>query len=392
MNTQKDLQQIIERYISGKATAEEIKFVEKYYQYLDKGEDVLGKDNMGERMQMEEENLQAILSAIHHPKNTPKHVVVKYAIAASLVFVLGFGVLYFTKNQSLKDTQKIANAPKINDVLPGKNRAVLTLADGSKIILDDLKEGKISETENLVITKTKDGQLIYKANNINTKTNLVAYNTIETPRGGQYQIFLPDGTKVWLNASSSLKYPERFTSNQRRVTLTGEAYFEVAKDKVHPFIVRTESTSDGQAGQEVEVLGTHFNINGYRDEQTIKTTLVEGSVKVSSLSTQNTNILSPGQQSIIGNNSFIIRNVETGDETAWKDNVFIFNNSSLTNILYQLERWYDIKIDYENIPNKRYRGMVSRKAKLSEVLHMLELTGNIDFKIDEGRQLKVLTK
>ncbi len=385
MDHQKDLQKIIERYVSGKATAEEIKFVERYYQYLDKRDSVLDKNSSEEIMQMEEENLQAILHAIHHPVHKPKQLVVKYAIAATIIFVLGFGILYFSKNQPLKETSKIANSSKKIDVLPGKDRAILTLADGSKVVLDELKDGEISET-----VKLKDGQLIYQVNNTGAKTNRVAYHTIETPKGGQYQVYLPDGTKVWLNAASSLKYPERFTSNERKVTLTGEAYFEVAKDKAHPFIVHTEGA--GALGQEVEVLGTHFNINTYMDEQTVKTTLLEGSVKVASLATQKSKILSPGQQSVLSNQSFLVKDVDSGDETAWKDGLFRFNNANLKSILYQLERWYDVKIDYENVPNKRYNGMVPRKSKLSEVLNMLELTGNIDFKIDEGRQLKVLTK
>jgi len=385
MNAQKDLQRMIKRYVSGKATAEEIRFVENYYQYLDEGEEVMGKTD-----EAVEENLQSLLDVLHHPVKEPKQQLLKYAIAAAILVVLGFGILFLTKTDSLSESQKVAKSVKTIDVMPGKDRAILTLADGSKLILDDLKEGTITQTANLTVTKTKAGQLIYKANNAKAKSDQIAYHTIETPKGGQYQIFLPDGTKVWLNAASSLKYPEQFASNERRVVLTGEAYFEVAKDKAHPFIVRTAAT--GLLGQEVTVLGTHFNVNAYLDEQTLKTTLVEGRVNVLNLATQKSNVLNPEQQAVIGNQSFLVHSVDSGDETAWKDGLFRFNNSHLKNILYQLERWYDVKIDYTNIPNKRYNGMVSRKAKLSEVVQMLELTGNINFKIDEGRQLKVLTK
>lgn len=391
MNHQKDFQKIIERYISGKATHEEIKFVEKYYQYLDKADNVLDKKQTLEIMEMEEENLQELLHNIHHPVKRQKHLFIKYATAAAVIFALGIGVLYVGKNQPLKERQKTAIASKKLDILPGKDRAILTLADGSKIVLDELKDGEISEN-----VKLKDGQLIYNMSNVNTKSNLIAYHTIETPKGGQYQVYLPDGTKVWLNAASSLKYPERFTANERKVVLTGEAYFEVAK------VTRKSDSPDGSmkripffvetAHQRVEVLGTHFNVNAYGDEQTTKTTLVEGSVKVSNLTNQESNLLSPGQQSILGSHSFLVKNVDTDDETAWKEGLFRFNNTNLKSILYQLERWYDIKIDYENIPNKRYNGMVPRKSKLSEVINMLELTGNINFEINEGRQLKVLTK
>ncbi len=396
MNAQKDLQRIIEKYVSGTATAEEIRFVESYYQYLDKSEDVLDKVDTTEFKSMEDENVQALLAAIHRPAQQPKRLMVRYSIAAAILFILGFGILYITKEEPQTETQKVANSSKEIDVLPGKDRAILTLANGKKIILDDSKDGRISETENLTITKTKSGQLIYQARAVNSKTGAVAYNTIETPRGGQYQIFLPDGTKVWLNASSSLRYPERFVGNQRKVTLTGEAYFEVAKmengrGKMEdgpnhvPFLVET-------GNQVVEVLGTHFNVNGYMDEQSIKTTLVEGSVRVSNTNTKQSKLIKPGQQSIIGNQSFLISDIDTDDETAWKNGLFRFNNSNLKNILFQLERWYDIKIDYSNIPTKRFNGMIPRKVKLSEVLNMLELTGNMNFKVDQNRQLKVITK
>lgn len=387
MNAQKDLERIIQRYVSGKATPDEVTFVEKYYQYLDKGVDILDKAS-----EVEEEDLQLLLAAIHRPVNRPKHIILKYAVAAAILVMLGVGILFISKDRSIKGTPIVEISAKPLDILPGKNKAVLTLANGSKVILNDLKGGKISETADLVILKTKSGQLIYQANALAKKANVIAYNKIETPKGGQYQVVLPDGTKVWLNASSSLIYPEQFISGPRKVTLTGEAYFEVAKDKARPFIVRTDIVNGRQAKQEVEVLGTHFNVNGYGDEQTIKTTLTEGSVKVSYLDMQTSKVIAPGQQSVIGANAFLVNNVETADETAWKDGLFRFNNSNLKNILYQLERWYDVKIDYTNIPNKRYNGMVPRKAQLSEVLKMLELTGNIKFKIEEGRELKVLTK
>ncbi|RYG21833.1 MAG: FecR family protein [Chitinophagaceae bacterium] len=401
MNAQKDLQRIIERYVAGKATAEEIRFVENYYQYLDKTQEVLNEIDVLERKSMEDENLQALLATIHQPLRQTKHLILRYSIAAAILVVFGFGILLLNNSKSLNEAREIANSSKEIDVLPGKDRAILTLANGKKIILDDSKPGKISVTAQLTIIKTTSGQLIYQANAISPKTNTIAYNTIETPRGGQYQVRLPDGTKVWLNASSSLKYPERFTENERKVVLKGEAYFEVAKVVRKSLAMGAESREVAaqnvpffvQTGnQVVEVLGTHFNVNGYMDEQAIKTTLVEGSVNVLNLNTKQAKRIKPGQQAIIGTHSLLVSNVETDDETAWKDGQFRFNNSNLKNILYQLERWYDVKIDYTTVPNKRYNGMVPRKANLSEVLNMLELTGNIDFKIEEGRQLKVLPK
>lgn len=385
-NNEKELQKIIERYVSGKATAEEILFVEEYYSYLSKNENILDSVGHAELDALEESNFKAIQSRISTSKKLKVVPLFRYA-AAAIILLLISGTLYFALNS--KKNSEATNLSKANtlDVLPGTDRAILTLSDGSKVVLDNETASNISNHEGLKISKTKNGQLIYTILNqgdlINKKA--IAYNTIQTPKGGQYQIILPDGTKVWLNAASSLKYPEVFAGNERKVELTGEAYFEVAKNKAMPFHVKNES-------QDVEVLGTHFNINSYMDEKTIKTTLLEGSVKVSN--NKSFKILKPGEQSVAGtsenSNIQLVRNVDTDDETAWKNGLFQFSNEGLKTILNQLERWYDIKIDYSSIPDKRYNGMVPRKAKLSEVLKMLELTGNIKFEIVEGRQLKVL--
>jgi transmembrane sensor len=386
-DNQKNLNRIIERYVAGKATDDEIRFVEAYYQHLEKGEDVLETLEKGELDAFMEENYQATLLNIQQRKNS-KRVFPLYKYAAAVLILIGFasGFWYLTKDHTVIKFQTVANNQPL-DVLPGVDKAILTLADGSKIVLDNAKSEMLVEKSGLTISKTKDGQLVYKVSNVESKGTTVAYNTIETANGNQYQILLPDGTKVWLNAASSLKYPEIFRGSERKVMLTGEAYFEVAKNKNMPFKVESNH-------QNVEVLGTHFNINSYMDDQTIKTTLIEGSIKVSNANYAKT--LKPGEQSVINNfglgNILITNNIETEDEVAWKNGLFRFNNAGLKSILGQLERWYDIKIDYQSVPNKRYNGMVPRKAKLSEVLNMLELTGNISFKIEEGRNLKVLPK
>ncbi|RZK67000.1 MAG: FecR family protein [Pedobacter sp.] len=302
-------------------------------------------------------------------------------IAAVLLVVVG--IYFFNEYQKEPNYEHLT----ANDIPPGKIGATLTLANGSKVILDDQTPENISDTHGVKISKTKDGQLVYTLVNNENLPNSTAFNTIQTPKGGQYQVILPDGTKVWLNAASSLKYPEVFAGKKRSVTLTGEAYFEVAKDKDKPFHVLTQN-------QNVEVLGTHFNINGYLDDHTIKTTLLEGAVKVSNL--KSTKKLKPGEQAIsrISENALIqvTSQVDTDDEIAWKNGLFQFNDTDLKIILNQLERWYDIKIDYSSIPDKRYNGMVPRKSKLSEVLKMLEKTGNIKFELLENRTLKVIPK
>lgn len=393
-NHRKDLDKMIKRYVAGTATPEEIKFIEEYYQYLEKGENILDHSSEEEVLRLEEENFQAIKAGIAHSK-TNKRIFpfYRYAAAAAILVVLGFGVLYLSKNKKLTAENILATNDKTLDVLPGVDKAILTLADGSKIVLDNHSNENIMEKNGLTISKTKDGQLIYKVSNGVQKGNVIAYNTIETAKGNQYQVLLPDGTKVWLNAASSLKYPEVFTGKERRVILTGEAYFEVAKDKTRPFFVKTISSPKDNRGQDVEVLGTHFNINSYMDDQSVKTTLLEGSVKVSN--DNSSKILKPGEQSVISNyglGAISILQVDTDDETAWKNGLFRFSSAGLKSILNQLERWYDVKIDYSSVPDKRYNGMVPRSAKLSEVLKMLEVTGNINFEIEENRVLKVIAK
>lgn len=383
----KELERIIKNYVSGKATAEEIKFVEAYYQYLDKGNDILAENTSSELAQLEAENYQAIQVKIEQAKGKRKIASI-YRYAAAAIFLLSFGVgIFYYINQKTIITHNQVVAKKAVDIKPGIDKAILTLADGSKVILDENTADKIVEKNGLTISKTKDGELIYTVTAVNNNTKTIAYNTIQTAKGNQYQIRLPDGTKVWLNAASSLRYPETFVGNQRKVELTGEGYFEVAKDKTRPFIIKTNTAA---VSQEVQVLGTHFNINSYMDEKMIKTTLLEGSVRVSNEKV--TKILKPGEQSQLDENHISIINADTDDETAWKNGLFRFNNSSLTTILNQLERWYDVKINYSKVPNKRFNGMVPRTANLSQVLKMLELTGNIGFKIEENRQLKVFTK
>ena len=380
---QKDVKKIIERYLSGKATADEILFLEKYYEFLDKTDKVI---HTGEVQELEAENFNAIKARIKSSKKIPFIPSYKYATAAAILILI-CGGLYFLFRSDLTDKEpKLAQVETL-DVAPGTDKAVLTLADGSRIVLDENTAKNISDKNGVKISKTKDGQLVYTVLNrsdVATSKN-IAFNTIQTPKGGQYQVVLPDGSKVWLNAASSLKYPEVFAGNTRNVELKGEAYFEVAKNKAMPFHVKS-------LDQDVEVLGTHFNINSYLDDGTIKTTLLEGRVRVSN--SGSVKILSPGEQAIAGTGANatiqLTRDADTDGETAWKNGLFQFNDSGLKVILNQLERWYDIKIDYSSVPNKRYNGMVPRKAKLSEVLKMLEKTGNIKFEIIEGRKLKVL--
>ncbi|MDN3586721.1 FecR family protein [Pedobacter aquatilis] len=385
----KDLEKIVERYLSGKANADEIQFIEEYYNFLGKTDESSDINPAEDIKNLEQLNFEAIKEKIAHNKKTRISPLYKYISAAAALVLIFTGIYYFQINKTSKLLATTQAQRKHLDILPGKNKAILTLADGSKVVLDENTSSDISDQDGIRISKEKDGQLVYTIvnNSLLNQHKNIAYNTISTPRGGQYQVILPDGSRVWLNAASSLKYPEAFTGKQRLVVLTGEAYFEVAKNKSMPFHVVSQN-------QNVEVLGTHFNINSYLDDNTVKTTLLEGSVKVSNLKFSKT--LKPGEQAIsgIGGEASIkiAADVDTDDETAWKNGLFQFNDSQLKVILSQLERWYDIKIDYSDVPAKRFNGMVPRKSKLSEVLKMLEKTGNIKFQLEEGRKLKVLTE
>jgi hypothetical protein len=275
------------------------------------------------------------------------------------------------------------------DIKAGGNKAILTLDNGSKIILDDAINGVIAKQMGIRISKTSDGQLIYtqtEADTMAAGAKILVYNTIETPIGFQYRINLPDGSKVWLNASSSLRYPVIFKGNERLVELTGEAYFEVTHNDKMPFMVKA-------AGQVVEDLGTHFNINAYSDEPGIRTTLLEGRVRVKQIATHTSKEIIPGQQTLLTNEIFTVANVNIEQVIAWKDGLFVFDHTDLRALMRQISRWYNLQIVYEgNVKNDVFFGEVDRKYSLDEVLKVFEL-GGLHFRIEgspSGNQQKRL--
>lgn len=306
----------------------------------------------------------------------------RIAAAAAILVVVSLGIYYYTYTDHGAGANNYAN-----DISPGRNKAILTLADGRKISLNDAANGNLAKQAGIVISKTADGQLLYTVedHSATSKNGAVVYNTIETPRGGQYQVHLPDGTNVWLNAASSLKYPASFTNlPTRNVKLKGEAYFEVAKDKKHPFTVSTEL-------QEIEVLGTHFNVNSYADEPAQKTTLLEGSIALrqSGNNKNNVAVLKPGQQSVLMNNNLKIQDINVKLAVAWKNNKFLFENDNIAYIMRMVSRWYNVEVVYSgDIPDDKFIGAVSRFENVSEVLKTLEYTGKVKFKI-EGRRITV---
>ena len=305
----------------------------------------------------------------------------KVAAAAVIIMMLGTGAYFLFGNKGKQDeiAKTENNNSSNNDVAPGGNKATLQLADGSTIILDSAQNGTLSQQGNARVLKLDNGQLAYNASGTAKE---VLYNTISTPRGGQYQLTLADGSKVWLNAASSIRFPASFTGSKRKVELTGEAYFEVAKNPAMPFTVSVN-------GMNVEVLGTHFNINSYADEDVIKTTLLEGAVKVIKGSV--IALLSPGQQAQLTSNGQIgvNKNIDVDEVMAWKNGKFQFGDKvDIGTIMRQIARWYDVDVEYKGVFTKHFGGSISREVNISQVLKVLETTGDVKYKV-EGRKVIV---
>lgn len=298
----------------------------------------------------------------------------KWSIAASVLVLFSVALLfYITQNTRTAE-------PKLTDVAPGGNKATLILANGKKIDLSGAGNGAIADETGIKVIKTAEGKIIYDLSNTTAAAN-GQYNTIETPMGGQYQVNLADGTKVWLNAASSLRYPTHFSGKERKVELTGEGYFEVAHQKEMPFKVAS-------AGQTVEVLGTHFNIMAYHDEPVVKTTLLQGSVRIS-MGKKHT-LLKPGEQaSRIGDKISVSEDVDMEDVVAWKNGYFKFNES-LEGIMSKISRWYGVAVVYETKtdPNLTYSGKISRTRNISAILKIIEFNGDVHFRI-EGHKVYV---
>lgn len=301
------------------------------------------------------------------------------SVAAVLVLAVGLG-FYFYGGRSAGRLLSGNVPPKdaVEEVLPGGNRAVLSLSDGSTIVLDSVGNGLLATLGGTSVTKTAGGRVVLRELGGYAPPSLRAYNRLTTPRGGQYRIVLPDGTKVWLNAASSLRFPSSFSGSERRVELTGEAYFEVAKNREMPFRVVS-------GDQVVEVLGTHFNISAYPEEATVSTTLLEGSVRVSRTGSGDSRLLEPGEQSEVGGDGIRVERVDAGRAVAWKNGYFVFSHESIGSIMRKISRWYDIDIAYKgDVTRERFVGLVSRFENVSAVLEMLQLTGSVRFDIQSS--------
>lgn len=297
----------------------------------------------------------------------------KYAAAAVVLAMLAFG-MYFGKNWINSTDERMTTKTEI--IEPGTDKATLTLANGEKVVLNGTY-GVIALGSGAAALNDSTGIINYE-----NRTDLaVSFNTLEVPRGGTYQIILSDGTKVWLNAASKLRYAVGYQVGERTVDLEGEAYFEVKKDVSRPFKIKTK-------GQEIEVLGTHFNVNSYDEEPFVKTTLLEGAVKISS--GKKVVLLKPGQESINRNGVLSVNNVtDVGEAISWKNGKFQFEDEDLESVIRKISRWYDIDVKFVGkTANKKFNGIISRSKSLKKALKIIEATENVSFKI-EGRTLIV---
>ncbi len=371
---------LIEKYLNGTASTDERAMVETWYNsYREESHPKLSAA-------MITEATDRIADRLHLPRHQDKKLILKprnfsrarigIAVAASIAIAVITGGYFYYQNQAVNSHFSITYH---NDIAPGKNGGTLTLANGRKIYVNDALVGNIANEAGVLISKDESGQIVYTLSETEGKEG---YNILSTTRGQQTKVRLPDGSLVFLNAASSLKYPISFTRlKQRRVELKGEGYFEVAKDKAHPFIVKTDK-------QEVEVLGTHFNINAYPDDQTTSTTLLEGSVRVTANSIPR--FLSPGQQAILSKDGKVdLKQADMELAVAWKNNEFMFEGETIEHIMKMVERWYDVEIIYQGPkPTEKFVGGVSRFDHVSKVLRLLESAGGVHFKI-EGRKIFV---
>jgi len=399
---------LLKKYIAGTCTEQERATLENWYlQWNDQDMDFTESELMQLREEMWKVMPQGAAAKAVVPartETTRRSLWPRIAAAAAILLIVGLSIFFYTSYYAPRHLEGSAATRDLlaNDIKPGSNKAYLILSNGKRVSLTDAANGELAKEAGVEITKTADGQVIYTTRHPEGGTTegpvngsrdissqgfprhdggrveMTAMNTIETPKGGQYQVRLPDGSKVWLNAASKLIYPVSFNGRgQRMVELSGEAYFEIFKNKLQPFVVKSKN-------QEVTVLGTHFNVNTYDDEPNTKTTLLEGSVKV------NEAVLKPGQQSILARGKINVIPADLTETMAWQKGDFVFKNEALESIMRKICRWYNVEVIYVGkIDTKQtFSGQISRNKNISEVLKALESSGTLKFKI-EGRKIRI---
>lgn len=377
------LKDLLKKYREGLATPAEVELLESWYLFeiakYSKGADVDDVE-LAENLELANgliwNSVVANTGIDTEPAQAkrktlwPRIAGSRIAAAAAVLLIVGLSIFFYSRYTNTPRHLEGSAATRdllANDIKPGSNKAYLILSNGKRLSLTDAANGSLAKEADVEITKA-DGEVVYTPRTSYSN----ALNTIETPKGGQYQVRLPDGSKVWLNAASKLIYPVTFNGRgQREVTLSGEAYFEIAKDRQHPFQVKS-------AGQVVTVLGTHFNINSYANEGSVKTTLLEGSVKV------NDAVLKPGEQATMQANKIKITEVNPEYATAWRNGFFMFNNENLESVMHKISNWYNVQVIYkdQSVKQETFFGRISKFENVSKVLNMLQRTEVVSFQIE----------
>jgi transmembrane sensor len=418
--TPEQIRELADKWLKGSLKGEELQLFEQWYNQQPPGSIQWDKDS-GEAALKERlfKNIAGQMAKIPSGARMYKRKQLmttrwRLAAAACIIVLLSSGAFLWSRRSVRDNIVKInrtAPAARVaNDIAPGGNKATLTLDNGTMITLDSAAAGGLlAQQGNTRITNQASGELVYQTNDAPAGTNsgttvdpatgaavaAILYNKVSTVRGGQYQLQLPDGTKVWLNAASSLRFPTAFTGKERVVELKGEAYFEVAKNAAMPFRVKINE------GAGVEVLGTRFNLNTYEDEHMIRATLLEGSVRIKN--GPSAALLVPGQQAQLTGteNIRVADDINTDEIVAWKNNRFYFRSADIHTVMRQLSRWYDVEVEYSNETkdskdaglkgSSRFNAEIPRNTYASDVLKALELTGKVKFRI-EGKKIIVETK
>jgi transmembrane sensor len=385
--TKKELESILKKYLEGKATPEETTFLEQYYDYLEDQPGLSALLSEAENQKIERRNWESLNAQMDQPSHTiPQQVPFfrkwRWVAAASVILAIGLGGWFFLLNRKGSQNQ-IAKTPVTNDIKPPEtNRATITLTNGQTVYLDSVANGSLAVQGNVQLVKLADGKIAYQAGSGEIIEKPV-YNTLTNPKGSQViDMALADGSHVWLNAGSSLTYPVAFIGNERTVSITGEAYFEVAPDKLKPFRVT-------KGDMQVEVLGTHFNVNAYEDEKDIKVTLLEGAVRLKM--NAESQMLKPGEQARVSNTVSLLKDVDIETVMAWKDGRFKFSSVDIETIMRQAARWYDVDVEYRGKVEGTLSGGVARNVNASQLFRVLELTDRVKFEI-AGRKVIVIPK
>ncbi len=377
------IKQLFEKYLHNNITKEELTELrqlvnnESSFTELDEVIDLLLREQyQGKHQELDKQKMfTEILEKSGVKTSSATSINIWYKYAAAIIITLGVVVLFYYGNiiNKPRATQSFVTVTS-DQIKPGSNVATLTLSNGKVIVLDTVNNGKIATHDQSNAIKLDAGSLAYNIDDSEVKGDLI-YNMISTPRGGQYHIILSDGSKVWLNSASSLYFPAIFPGNSREITITGEAYFEIAKDNKRPFTVRAN-------GVTTEVLGTIFNINAYQDEPVIKTTLVEGKIRVND--DYSTTVMTPGQKVTLKNKSHFVENANVSHEIAWKNGFFEFYNTPIESVMRQLSRWYNFEVVYKGKIDKLFHATIPRDASISQVLRVLEHTDAVHFEVNDN--------